>query len=904
MKRICAVLVVLLFGVSAMLPAMEAATNPPPVANAGPDKLAAPGDTVYFDGSDSYDPDGQPINYSWDFDDSDGIQMDATGATVNHVYMNEGVYTVTLTVSDANASSADTSKVTISADHVNQAPTAVIAEPADFALVNNTAPVTFSGNGSSDPDGDLLTYKWDFGDNVKADGKNVQHRYASAGVYTVSLNVSDGQLSNAASITLLVEGTPGGPPPVPPPPIPPTRPQVQAGGPYIGMALDATQLDSSGTKPGGNGNATYCWDLDARNGIQAQYCFDEQAALTNYWDVAYGLDPAVAWKIPGNYTITLIVRSERPRLQTLGVTEYLYGYNTTNAVIMAHNTVGVDAGRDRQIKNNEKTSLMGRVWIKDGKYRDERVVECDWDFNNDGTVDYKIQFDSTENLKDASCPAIHTYTVNGTTKNETVFVTKLTGIADGFAHLYPASNDQEVVVNYTVSGDDTINLTIPAPPDIPPIVTCGPDKTGDNAAFVGEQTEFTASASDPDNDKILSYEWDFDSSGTIDYTSSSSGAASYTYTSAGGYMAVLNVTDARKATTFCYVNVTVLENKPPSAVISAPSTAKAGDPVLFDGSESSDPDGPNEITSYSWDFDASDGISVDAVGKEVTHTYSKGGMYTATLVVEDKHSAKSQPATADITIGQTYGVTFESTGSTSADIEPGKSQMFTFKVTNTGNGDDCFDLEKSGSKTTWGDLSANQVCMKSGEFKSITLRATVPSTAVAGDSATIKVSATSKGSADAKEEVQVRITAKQSYGVDLHMEEIMANVNAGDSKTLSIRVSNLGNGKDTMKFTTDGADKTWISFKVDSLSLEAKEIKESTITISVPDNAKSGDHVITLTTYSMGDNTQRSSVVLTITVKAKSVPKFIPGFDPAMVLLALALAFVVAGAWKGRKERA
>jgi len=902
MKRICALLIVLLFGVSAMLPSLQAATNPPPVANAGPDKQAAPGDTVYFDGSDSSDPDGQPINYSWDFDDSDGIQVDATGAVVSHVYMNEGVYTVTLTVSDANASSTDTAKVTISADHVNQAPTAVIAAPSNFAIVNNTAPVTFSGNGSSDPDGDLLTYKWDFGDSGTANGKNVQHQYKSAGVYTVSLNVSDGQLSSVASITLLVEGTPSGPGGPPPIPQPPTRPQVQAGGPYVGIALGEVQLDGSHTKAGGNGNATYCWDLNARDGIQANLCFDEQAALTNYWQVAYGLDPVVAWKNPGNYTITLIVRSERPRLGQVGVTEYLYGYNTTTATIGPHNTIGVDAGRDRNIISNEKTSLMGRLWIKD-KYEDERIVECDWDFDGDGTVDYKVEFDSSENIKDTGCSAMHTYTANGTSKNATVFHTVLTGIVDGFIDLYPASNDQEVKVNYTVDANDTVNLTIPAPPNIPPIVTCGPDKTGDNAAFVGEETQFTASASDPDNDKILSYAWDFQPDGTIDQTSSSSGDAGYTYTSPGGYMAQLNVTDARKGTTFCYVNVTVLENKAPNAIISAPGNAKAGDPVLFDGSESNDPDGPNEIVSYSWDFDASDGVSVDASGKEVQHTYSKGGMYTVTLVVEDKHGAKSQPATTDITIGQTYGVSFESTGGTSAELEPGKSQLFTFKVTNTGNGDDCYDLEKSGSKTTWGDLSANQVCMKAGEFKSVTLRATVPSTSVAGDYATIKITATSKGSSDAKEEVQVRITAKQSYGVELHMEETMANMNAGDSKTLSIRVSNLGNGKDTVKFTTDGTDKAWITFKVDSLSLEAKEVKESTITISVPDNAKGGDHIITVTTYSMGDNTQRSSVVLTITVKEKKVGKWIPGFDPAMVLLALALAFVAAGAWKGRKEK-
>ena len=59
-----------------------------------------------------------------------------------------------------------------------------------------------TGAASSDPDGDALTYNWDFGDGgVLANGALVSHAYALAGLYTVTLAVSDGQCSNTATTT-------------------------------------------------------------------------------------------------------------------------------------------------------------------------------------------------------------------------------------------------------------------------------------------------------------------------------------------------------------------------------------------------------------------------------------------------------------------------------------------------------------------------------------------------------------------------------------------------------------------------------------------------------------------------------------------------------------------------------
>ena len=73
----------------------------------------------------------------------------------------------------------------------NRAPQATITtSPADGQVrVNET--VSFQGHQSSDPDGDPLTYAWDFGDDNSSSGLTVSHAYGIEGAYTVRLTVTD-----------------------------------------------------------------------------------------------------------------------------------------------------------------------------------------------------------------------------------------------------------------------------------------------------------------------------------------------------------------------------------------------------------------------------------------------------------------------------------------------------------------------------------------------------------------------------------------------------------------------------------------------------------------------------------------------------------------------------------------
>jgi PKD repeat protein len=75
--------------------------------------------------------------------------------------------------------------------HVNIPPVAEIATIPQEGAVEVEQEVIFDGNGSRDPDGNISSYLWTFGDKTAASVAFVRHRYKEAGTYTVVLNVTD-----------------------------------------------------------------------------------------------------------------------------------------------------------------------------------------------------------------------------------------------------------------------------------------------------------------------------------------------------------------------------------------------------------------------------------------------------------------------------------------------------------------------------------------------------------------------------------------------------------------------------------------------------------------------------------------------------------------------------------------
>ncbi len=147
-----------------------------PVANAGPDRTVPPGAPVSLNGSSSADPDGQPITtYSWTMTQRPAksltLFLDATTATPSFTPDALGTYKLSLIVSDANlTSTADQVVITVVTGNI--APVAQ-AGPDQYVVTGQSG--TLDGSGSTDANGDTLTYSW-----------SVQSRPAGSTIGTVT----------------------------------------------------------------------------------------------------------------------------------------------------------------------------------------------------------------------------------------------------------------------------------------------------------------------------------------------------------------------------------------------------------------------------------------------------------------------------------------------------------------------------------------------------------------------------------------------------------------------------------------------------------------------------------------------------------------------------------------------
>jgi PKD domain len=204
--------------------ANAAIANSPPVASAGSDQNVVTGTVVKLNGSGSSDANGDPLTYLWSISTKPaGSSATLTAATtVSPSFTADvtGTYSISLLANDGKASSAvSTVAVTATAPGTNAAPTANAGTSQNVAT---GTVVALSGTGSSDANGDPLTYQWSL--TAKPTGSSATLTGATtvaptltadlAGSYAISLVVNDGKVSSTVS-TVSVTATASAAPSVP-----------------------------------------------------------------------------------------------------------------------------------------------------------------------------------------------------------------------------------------------------------------------------------------------------------------------------------------------------------------------------------------------------------------------------------------------------------------------------------------------------------------------------------------------------------------------------------------------------------------------------------------------------------------------------------------------------------------
>ena len=135
--------------------------NGTPNADAGPNQSVNTGATVNLNGAASSDPDGDPITFAWTETSSTGITLNnANSATPSFTAPNSATtVTLQLTVTD-NKGAMDTDSVSVVVSQPSPVNNPPIANAGADQTVATGATVNLNGGGSSDPDGDTITYAW------------------------------------------------------------------------------------------------------------------------------------------------------------------------------------------------------------------------------------------------------------------------------------------------------------------------------------------------------------------------------------------------------------------------------------------------------------------------------------------------------------------------------------------------------------------------------------------------------------------------------------------------------------------------------------------------------------------------------------------------------------------------
>jgi len=425
---------------------------------------------VSFDASASYDPDGNITSYEWDFGDGNS----GSGITTTHTYQESGVFTAKLAVTDNDEQSAsDTQEIKVGT------PPVALFEASPMSG-NSPLKVEFDASYSYDPDGNITSYEWDFGDGNTGSGITTTHTYQNEGTYTAKLTVTDNDDHSASdSQEITVRGT-GGTLPVASFVVSPTE-----GAPPLDVSFDA----SASYDPDGN-ITSYEWDFgDGNNGS--------------------GITTIHTYQTSGVFTAKLTVTDNDDQSASSSQEITVTG---TGGTLPAASFVASPTGGTPPLEVSFDASAS---YDPDGN-----ITSYEWDFGDGNTG--------------SGITTIHTY------QNEGTYTAKLT-VTDNDEQ--SASSSQEITVTGT-GGTLPVALFEAFP------------MSGNSPLEV----EFDASYSFDNNGEIVSYYWDFG-----DGTQGNGKKVTHTYYIYGNHTAILKVTDndAFSNSTSKRINVVIDRPYPP-----------------------------------------------------------------------------------------------------------------------------------------------------------------------------------------------------------------------------------------------------------------------------------------------------------------------------------------------------
>jgi len=496
-----------------------------------------------------------------------------------------------------------------------------------YAVVNTT--VTLNASMSKDNVG-IINYIWEYDDPwlgpVVLTGEVVNNTFNSTGDYEVRLTVVDGAGHYAADITWVN--------------ITPDLPPVANAGPNQTVDEDAlVQFDGSSSSDD-LGITNYTWEIQGLG----QYL--------------YGMQPVFTFVSPDVYVVVLVVTD------TIGQTSAPDEVQVTVTDITAPTA---DAGPDQDVDMGTSVVLNGS-----GSTDNVAIVNYTWTFVDGlpvalygatqnyvfatpGAYNVTLKISDAVDLSDEdwlevvvrdTAPPVaaagndqtvtvsSTVDLNGSSSSDNVAITSWTWtFVDGTPQTLSGESQPYVFNNLGVF-NVTLNVTdaagnydrdwviITVVDDVPPTADAGLDQV----VGIGTTVSLNGSGSG-DNVGVTSWTWTFMDGVPQTLVGESQ---SYAFNNLGVFNVTLNVTDAAGNYDLDWIEITVVDNVPPTASAGTDRTVSIGTLVALSGSGSGDNVG---VTSWTWTF--MDGVPQTLVGESQSYAFDNLGVFNVTLNVTD-----------------------------------------------------------------------------------------------------------------------------------------------------------------------------------------------------------------------------------------------------------------------------
>ncbi len=605
-----------------------------PLAIAGADQSGDAGDIFALDGSNSSDPDNDPLTYLWSITsapaNSSAMLSDVTlvNPTIETDFV--GQYTIQLVVNDGEMDSLpDSLNVTVVTQ--NRKPVANAGEDQSTMLGNI---IGLDGSKSYDPDGNLVTYTWIIASRPNGSQSELEEADTDtpkitpdvAGSYVVQLIVNDGVFDSAPDTVNILVGAPIN-----------NKPIANAGADQSGDIEQRISLNGLASRDPDGDNLFYSWNFIAVPAGSSTPLMGNSTATPNF-----------TADVEGNYIVQLIVND---------------GQVDSEADIVSINIINsniapvANAGNDQQIRVNETATLNGAAssdpdgdalsyqWalisqpdnlvllnatstqpsftptqagnyvaqliVNDGKTDSNPdtvmivVIEPNSKPTADAGVDQSIDVDQTISLDGSRSsdpdndPLTYRWTVGTQPEGASVIILNSDKVNPTFTAVLAGEYSFQLVVNdgYEDSDRDTVMITVNQVGG-QPVANAGDDQSGE----IGQRWNLDGSASsDPDGD-TLTYQWSLLTAPDASFTTLSDATAvspQMDIDVAGEYLVQLIVNDGNTDSlpdTVIFIAEEI--NNAPIANAGSDQIFVLSQTVQLDGSASTDVDG--DRLTYQW----------------------------------------------------------------------------------------------------------------------------------------------------------------------------------------------------------------------------------------------------------------------------------------------------------------